>query len=72
MFKKKLFIEKQGVRDTSLLQPVRIKIDDIEGVKTFKYLGTVLDNNLSFTTHVNTVCKKVNQRMYLIRKLKTF
>ena len=47
-------------------------------MKTFKYLGTVLDSNLSFTTHVDTVCKKAivckkaNQRMYLIRKLKTF
>ena len=41
-------------------------------MKTFEHLGTVLDNNLNFTTHVDTVCKKVNQRMYLIRKLKTF
>ena len=72
MLKKELFIEKHRARDTSLLQPVRIKTEDIKSVKTFKYLGTVLDNNLSFTTHVDTVCKKVNQRMYLIRKLKTF
>ena len=41
-------------------------------MKTFKYLGTVLDSNHSFTTHVDTVCKKANQRMHLIRKLKTF
>ena len=41
-------------------------------MKTFKYLGSVLDSNLSFTTHVDTVCRKANQRMYLIRKLKTF
>ena len=59
-------------KDTSLLQPVRIKTEDVESVKTFKYLRTVLDSNLSFTTHVDTVCKKANQRMYLIRKLKTF
>ena len=65
-------IEEHRARDTSLLQPVRIKTEDVESVKTFKYLGTVLDNNLSFTTHVDTVCKKANQRMYLIRKLKTF
>ena len=49
-----------------------MKTEDVESVKTFKYLGTVLDSNLSFTTHVDTVCKKANQRMYLIRKLKTF
>ena len=69
---KEFFIEKHRARDISLLQPVRIKTEDVESVKTFKYLGTVKDSNLSFTTHVNTVCKKVNQRMYLIRKLKTF
>ena len=69
---KELFIEEHRARDTSLLQPVWIKTEDVESVKTFKYLGTVLDNNLSFTTHVDTVCKKANQRMYLIRKLKTF
>ena len=67
-----LKIEEHRARDTSLLQPVRIKTEDVESVKTFKYLGTVLDSNLSFTTHVDTVCKKANQRMYLIRKLKTF
>ena len=60
---KEFFIEKYRARDTSLLQPVRIKTKDVEGVKTFKYLGTVLDNNHSYTTHVDTVRKKVNQRM---------
>ena len=70
--KKELFIEKHRARDKSLLQPVRIKTEDVESVKTLKYLGTVLDNNLSFTTHVDTVCKKVTQRMCLIRKLETF
>ena len=65
-------IEEHRARDTYLLQPVRIKTEDVESVKTFKYLGTVLDSNLSFTTHFDTVCKKVNQRMYLIRKIKTF
>ena len=55
---KELFIEEHRARDRSLLQPVRIKTEDVESVKTFKYLGTVLDSNLSFTTHVDTVCKK--------------
>ena len=67
-----MFSISHRARDTSLLQPVRIKTEDVESMKTFKYLGTVLDSNLSFTTHADTVCKKANQRMYLIRKLKTF
>ena len=55
---KELLIEEHRARDTSLLQPVRIKAEDVESVKTFKYLGTVLDSNLSFITHVDTVYKK--------------
>ena len=51
---KELFIEEHRARDTSLLQPVRIKTEDVESMKTFKYLGTVLDSNLSFTTHADT------------------
>ena len=43
---KELFIEEHRARDTSLLQPVWIKTEDVESVKTFKYLGTVLDSNL--------------------------
>ena len=55
---KEIFIEEHRARDTSLSQPVGIKTEDVESVKTFKYLGTVLDSNLSFTTRVDTVCKK--------------
>ena len=71
-YTKELFIEEHRARDTSLLQPARIKTEDVESVKTFKHLATVLDSNLSFTTHVDTVCKKKSKRMYLIRKLKKF
>ena len=41
---KELFIEKHR----AILQPVRIKTEDVESMKTFKYLGTVLDSNLIF------------------------
>ena len=39
---KERFIEEHRARDTSLLHPVRIKTEDVESMKTFKYLGTVL------------------------------
>ena len=44
----------------------------VQSLIFIKYLGTVLDSNLNFSGHVDHVCKKANQRMYLIRKLKTF
>ena len=47
-------------------------MENVEQVDTFKYLGIVLDKNLKFDDHINFICKKANQRMYLIRKLKSF
>ena len=69
---KEILFEEKRAKDTSLLRPVTIKCENVEKVDTFKYLGTVLDSNLNFSGHVDHVCKKANQRMYLIRKLKTF
>jgi hypothetical protein len=51
---------------------VMINNEAVEQVNTFKYLGTVLDNKASFSSHVDTVCKKANQRLYLLKKLKSF
>ena len=49
-----------------------MKNEAVEQVDNFKYLGTILDKNLSFSAHVDSVCKKANQRVYLLRKLKSF
>ena len=48
-------------------------IDDqeVEIVKSFKYLGTLLGERLSFCDHVDYVYKKA-QRLFLSRKLKSF
>ena len=58
--------------DPALLRPVQIDSENVEKVDSFKYLGTVLDKDLKFSEHVDFICKKANQRMYLIRKLKSF
>jgi hypothetical protein len=54
------------------VRPIKIKDETVEQVETFKYLGTVLDNKLCFSFHVDSVCKKANQRLYLLRKLRGF
>ena len=69
---KEILFEEERAKDPSLLRPVQIKTEDVEKVENFKYLGTVLDSNLTFCAHVDLICKKANQRMYLVRKLKTF
>jgi len=41
-------------------------------VQSFKYLGTETDTPLSYKQNVDTVYKKVQQRLHLLRKLRTF
>uniref|UniRef100_A0A1B6K8M1 Reverse transcriptase domain-containing protein n=1 Tax=Graphocephala atropunctata TaxID=36148 RepID=A0A1B6K8M1_9HEMI len=35
-----------------------------------KYLGIILDNNLSWTPHVTQLCKKLNAGLYAMRRMK--
>ena len=48
-----------------------IKGQTVETVSTFKYLGTVVDENLIFTDNVDHTNKKA-QRLFLLRKLRSF
>ena len=44
----------------------------MEQLDSFKYLGVILDENLSFTEHVTAMQKKSQQRLHGLRKLQTF
>ena len=44
----------------------------MEIVKSFKYLGTLLGENLSYCDHVDYVYKRAQQRPFLLRKLNSF
>ncbi len=44
----------------------------VEIVKVFKYLGTMIDCKLHVSCNVDFICKKANQRLYLLRKLREF
>ena len=47
-------------------------IDDVvvERVAEYRYLGTVLDNNLTFDKNVDTIHKKCQSRIYCLQKLR--
>ena len=53
-------------------QPLVIGGENVEVVNNFKYLGTVIDDRLKFSENVNLICKKSQQRLYLLRKLRSF
>ena len=53
-------------------QLVDIKGSSVARVDTYKYLGIVLNNKLTWGDHVDFIVKKLNSRMYCLRKLNSF
>lgn len=52
--------------------PTFLKGTAVEVVSQYKYLGTILDNKLSFETNSDAICRKANQRLFYLRKLRCF
>ena len=53
-------------------EPAYIKGEAVEKVETYVYLGVVFDSKLSWKGNTNSVLKKVNTRMYCLRKPRSF
>jgi len=51
---------------------VTIKDSKVDRVNKFKYLGTIIDNKLSWSDHLSSVESKFHQRLYFLRFLKSF
>ena len=45
---------------------------DIEQVPSYKYLGVMIDATLSRSPHIDYICKRVQQRIYSLRRLRSF
>ena len=60
-----------GGRISQTPEPILINNQEVEIVKSLRYLGTVLDERLLFCEHVDYVYKRA-QRLFLLRKLKSF
>ncbi|XP_070212553.1 uncharacterized protein [Littorina saxatilis] len=59
-------------RTKSAVDPIIIKGEPVEMVDTYKYLGTIIDNQLDWSPNVDAVCKRANQRLFFLRKLRQF
>ena len=46
-----------------------IQNESVEQVKEYKYLGTIIDDQLKFEINANKVYKKANMRLFFLRKL---
>jgi hypothetical protein len=59
-------------RNAVPVTPVTIQGEAVEIVDSFKYLGLTLDSTLSFKDHVRATQGKCQQRMYVLRRLRSF
>ena len=59
-------------RQKSTPTPLVINNETVEIVHTYKYLGFTVDDKLNWHEHCNELIKKINKRMYFLRKLKSF
>ena len=59
-------------KEKSVVHPTVIHGDEVEIVDTYKYLGTVFDSQLKFDVNTHSLVKRGQQRIYLLRKLKSF
>ena len=53
-----------------MVPPLTIGGNTIEQVAAFKLLGVTVTSNLSWTPHIKTLLKKVNQRLFLLSRMK--
>ena len=56
----------------SEIRPVVINGSQIEQVDSYKYLGVIIDNKLKWEKQAKEVSKKINKRMFFLRKLNYF
>ena len=55
-------------RQKSTPTPLVINNETVEIVYTYKYLGFTVDDKLNWHEHCNELIKKINKRMYFLRK----
>ncbi|KAK1803662.1 hypothetical protein P4O66_021066, partial [Electrophorus voltai] len=53
-------------------QPVRISGTTVKRVDSFRYLGVHISQDLSWSSHTNSLAKKARQRLYHLRRLRDF
>ncbi len=52
--------------------PLMISGTPVERVSSFKYLGVNISEDLTWTTHIQTLVKKARKRLYHLRQLRKF
>ncbi|KAL0185661.1 hypothetical protein M9458_017331, partial [Cirrhinus mrigala] len=59
-------------RNPPALPPLSITDSTVATVETFKFLGSVISQDLKWVTHIHSTVKKAQQRLYFLRQLRKF
>ena len=59
-------------RNPSVIQPLSINGSEVEIVDSFKFLGVHISNDLKWVTHVDVIVRKAQQRLFFLRRLRSF
>ena len=59
-------------KSKALPDPVIINYHTVERVRTYKYLGIMLNNDLSWSNNTDYIISKLNSCLYCLRKLEKF
>ena len=52
--------------------PIYINNSDVEIVRDFKFLGTIISEDLKFEKNIDSIVKKAHKRLFFLRQLKKF
>ena len=59
-------------RDRPKLTPLVVKGEAVEMVDQYKYLGSIIDNKLNWSANAQALVRKGNQRLFFLRRLRSF
>ncbi|KAK2894332.1 hypothetical protein Q8A73_016816 [Channa argus] len=59
-------------RTPAALPPLTIMDSTVTAVESFRFLGTTISQDLKWDIHIDSIVKKAQQRLYLLRQLKKF
>ncbi len=59
-------------RNPPALPPLTIIDSTVAAVETFKFLGSIISQDLKWDTHIDSIVKKAQQRLYFLRQLRKF
>ncbi|KAK3524985.1 hypothetical protein QTP86_012193 [Hemibagrus guttatus] len=59
-------------RNTPALPPLTIMNSTVPTVESFRFLGTTISQDLKWDTHIDSIIKKAQQRLYFLRQPRKF